>query len=229
MKKISRNVLCIAIIIAIWGCVTSCKNARYCMSDICGVYEAKENIYWHLMCYHISINPDSTYSFRYQYDMADLVSDGNWWIEGRKVILKSFIQSTDTFPVDIYHVEAAHEDTEVVLICDHFAYKDNYMFFTIDGDTVAINSDTISFRYKYLPATINIYIEAKKIANLLSSAKSDDIIIEKSGVYRINTKGYFLQERPLDYLELDRREFRIQKDCIRDIDATNFTLKKQHP
>ena len=152
-------------------------------------------------------------------------SDGNWWIDGKYVILNSFIQKEDCFPVDIYQVDSLPQKNGVVILCDKIAYKNCLMCFSTAGDSIAINSDTISICPRSFPDTINICIKANAISGVL--CKSDDIIIKDPGIYRIETKGIFLRQRPMNYLTLKGRKFKIlNKDSIQDVFSTNATLKR---
>jgi hypothetical protein len=105
------------------------------------------------------------------------------------------------------------------------AYQNCLMCFSTARGSIAIDSDTISLCQSSFPDTINICIKANAISRVLS--KSDDIIIKEPGIYRIETKGIFLQKRPVNYIELDRRKFKIlSKDSIQDVFSTNATLKR---
>lgn len=219
-KKSVRLISCVTVAFAVCVSVSGCLSMKYSVSTLSGIFEESSILY-----YRVSLNPDGTYESHYMYDIADLSSDGNWWIEGRYVILNSFIQNKDCFPVDVYQVDDIPQKDDVVILCDKVAYQKCLMCFSTAGDSIAINMDTISLCYRTFPDTINICIKANAKSGVL--CKSDDIIIRGPGIYRIETKGIFLRERPLNYLPLERRKFKIlSNDSIQDVFSTNATLKR---
>lgn len=224
-KKTVCLISCVTMALAVCLSVSGCLSEKYSVSTISGLYEGYSTFYGRLMSYRISLNPDGTYMFHYMYDIADLSSDGYWWIEGKYVVLNSFIQNEDCFPVDVQRIDVLPQKDDVIILCDKVAHQKCLMYFLTDGDSVAINSDTISLCHKSFPDTINICIKANEKSGVLY--KSDNIIIKTPGIYRIETKGFFLQGRPLNYLVLERRKFKIlSNDSIQDIFSTNATLKR---
>lgn len=198
----------------------SCLSEKYSISTLSGIFEES----W-IMYFRVVLNPDGTFEWHYTYDITDLSSDGNWWIEGRYVILNSFVQNKDCFPVDVHQVGTSPQTDDIVILCDKVAYQNCIMYFLTDGDSIAINSDTIRLDRRSFPDTIKICIEATAISGVIS--KSDNIIIKAPGIYRIETTGIFLRERPLNYRELKHKKIKIlSKDSIQDIFSTNATLKR---
>lgn len=225
LKKIVRLISCVTIALAVYLSVSGCMSEKYSVSSLYGLYEEYSAIYGRLMSYRISLNPDGTYMFHYMYDIADMSSDGNWWIEGRYVILNSFIQDRGRFPVDVRQVGTSQQTDDVRILCDNIAYQKCLMYYLTAGDSITINSDTISLNCRSFPDTINICIKANEKSGVLS--KSDNIIIKAPGIYRIETKGIFLREKPLNYLVLKQKKFKIlSKNSIQDIFSTNATLKR---
>lgn len=219
-KKSVRLILCMIGILSLCVSMSSCLSQKYSVSTFSGTFEEL----W-IFHYRITLNPDGTFEWHYIYDIADLSSDGNWWIEGNYVVLNSFIQNKECFPVEVYRVDSLPQKDDVVILCDKVAYQKCLMCFSTAGDSIAIDSDTISLCHRSFPDTINICIKANEISGVLS--KSDDIIIKEPGIYRIETKGIFLQERPVNYIELIREKFKIlSKDSIQDVFSTNATLKR---
>ncbi|MBQ6727217.1 MAG: hypothetical protein IJQ89_11695 [Bacteroidales bacterium] len=211
----------LAVCVSVFGCLSE----KYSVSTLSGLYEENDAIYGRLMSFHISLNPDGTFEWHYTYDIADLSSDGNWWIEGRYVILNSFVQNIDCFPVDVHQVGTSPQTDGVRILCDNVAYQNCIMYFLTDGDSIAINSDTINLESRKFPDTINICIKANAKSGVIS--KSDNIIIKAPGIYRIETTGIFLRERPLNYTELKQRKIKIlSKNRIQDIFSTNIILKR---
>jgi hypothetical protein len=226
-SKIAHLISCVAVTLAVCVSVSGCLSKKYSVSTMSGLYEDYFLIYGRLMSFRISLNPDGTYMFHYMYDIADLSSDGTWWIEGRYVILNSFIQDRGCFPVDVHQVSSSPQTDGVRILCDNIAYQKCLMYFWADGDSIDINSDTINLYLGNFPDTINICIKANEKSGVLS--KSDNIIIKAPGIYRIETTGIFLRERPLNYRELKQEKIKIlSKDSIQDIFSTNATLKRNN-
>lgn len=221
-KKPVRLILSVTVVLIACMSVSGCLAEKYSVSTLSGLYEEYSAAYGRMLTYRISLNPDSTYIFHYMYDIADLSSDGNWWIEGDYVILNSFVQDYNCFPVDVHQIDSLPQTNDFVIRCDKMAYRKCFMYFLSAGDSVAINTDTISFERRSFPDTIIICIKAK--AGFIV-AKSDNIIIKEPGIYQVETNSVFLQERPLNYLELKKRKFKIlSKDSIQDVYSTNATL-----
>lgn len=219
-KKSVRLILCMIGTLSLCVSLYSCRSEKYSVSDLSGTFEE----FW-IFYFRVSLNPDGTFEWHYIYDIADLSSDGNWWIEGNYVILNSFIQNEECFPVEVYRVDSLPQKDDVVILCDNVAYQKCLMCFSTAWDSIAINSDTVRINCMKFPVTINICIKANEISGVL--CRSDNIIIKEPGIYRIETKGIFLQERPVNYIELNRRKFKIlSKDSIQDVFSTNATLKR---
>ena len=219
-KKSVRLITCMTIALAICASMYSCRSEKYSVSTLSGTFEEKNGFY-----YSVSLNSDGTYKFHYMFEIADISSDGNWWIEGKYVVLNSFVQKEDCFPVDVQRVDVLPQSDDVIILCDKMAYQKCLMYFFKGGDSIAINSDTIRLDGKIFPDTINICIKANKKSRVLS--KSENVIIKEPGIYHIETKGIFLRERPVNYLVLERRKFKIlSNDSIQDIFSTNATLKR---
>lgn len=219
-KKTVRLLLCMIGTLSLCVSMSSCLSKKYSVSTLSGTFEEFGIFY-----YRVSLNPDGTFEWHYIYDIADMSSDGNWWIEGNYLVLNSFIQNVECFPVEVYRADGLPQKDDVVILCDKVAYQNCLMCFSTARGSIAIDSDTISLCQSSFPDTINICIKANAISRVLS--KSDDIIIKEPGIYRIETKGIFLQKRPVNYIGLDRRKFKIlSKDSIQDVFSTNATLKR---
>lgn len=219
-KKSVRLITCVTVALAICASMYSCRSEKYSVSTLSGTFEE----FW-IYYFRVSLNPDGTFEWHYIFNIADLTSDGNWWIEGKYVVLNSFIQNKDCFPVDVQRVDVLPKSDDVIILCDKMAYQKCLMCFFKGGDSIAIDSDTIRLDGKIFPDTINICIKANKKSGVLS--KSDNIIIKEPGIYRIETKGIYLRERPLNYQVLKQEKFKIlSKDSIQDIFGTNITLNR---
>ena len=233
MKKISEKLIrLIVVVMAVTTCVCAlgCQSSKYSMSSMCGTFEIRDSVYGRLWHYSVRLNPDSTFSWRYIYDIADLDSDGKWSVQGKYVVLESYFQSFDSFPVNVHQVESLPQRDEVVILCDKYAYnnKGYRMSILMGDDTVAINSDTISLKCKDFPDAINIIIEVIERGGIsVLYAKSEDVIIDNPGVYRIDTEGEFLHARPLNYHPTKEKLKILNKDSIHDVFSTNAILKRK--
>lgn len=219
-KKSVRLFLCIIGALSFCVSFSSCLSKKYSVSTLSGTFEE----IW-IFYYRVTLNPDGTFEWHYIYDIADLSSDGNWWIEGNYVVLNSFVQNVECFPVEVYRVDSLPQKDDVVILCDKVAYQNSLMCFSTARDSITIDSDTVMLCQRSFPDTINIFIKENATSGVVF--KSDDIIIKEPGIYRIETKGIFLQVKPVNYTELDRRKFKIlSKDSIQDVFYTNATLKR---
>jgi len=230
MRKRTYHFGYIAVMFAICVSLSGCWSKKYSVSTVSGLYEEELGIYGRLMSFRVSLNPDGTYSYRYRYDMMDYSSDGNWWIEGKNVILSSFIHDNEPFQMNVCQMDTLSQTDEIIVLCSQYQYlsskrdyQEKHIYFLRDDDTIAVNTDSMRIKCNVFPDTINMLIE---IPGDLT-AKSTDVVIKNAGVYQFDIKSFVLQLRHTAYIEMKKRKFKILRhDRIQDIEATNFILKK---
>ena len=117
-KKTVCLISCVTMALAICASMYSCRSEKYSVSTLSGTFEEICGFY-----YRVSLNTDGTYKFHYMFDIANLSSDGNWWIEGKYVVLNSFIQNEDCFPVDVQRIDVLPQKDDVIILCDKVAHQ----------------------------------------------------------------------------------------------------------
>lgn len=200
-----------------WGCNKHLQYGLYSSSDVAS--------------YHIELNEDGAYDYRYVYHLCNDVSSGKWTQVHNSLILTSNVLNVQCFPVQIAPLEIKKSDSIVVVFKNfNLTYYD--WFCDIHGDTLRIVNDTLVI-VPLVDSTSCMRIRASRLNNRRLSllpggdnasyyAAPRHLSVQSQPINLSETMGIMIivdsvfGENPFNYLPMHGAEFKITKNGIQD-------------
>lgn len=229
MKKFifTTTKVVVILVIALTLTIIGCSSWNYSISTIAGLYSSELSAYGRQISFTLELNPDSTYKYRYKYDKADFVSDGEWHICNNKVLLNSYIQDYNKFGIVCTCLDRISDSPEITILSSKLDRNTSVFYVLKNGDTIRVDGDTLCIHNTSFPIILNLLVQPKNFYRT-PYAVSENILIKFPGVYQIESRGVFLYDRPLDYIIFKDKPLKITKNSeLLDFKSTNIVLKKQ--